>query len=345
MSNFDITKINLRNDIIFKYVFAADDSQDILIDLLNAVFIDSGEELITEITYLNPLNLKEHIDDKSTVLDIKAVDGKGRHYNIEMQVRQEPNFRERMIYYNAKLLTSQLKEGMSYPDLRKTISIAITDYILLQEEKPIHNIYKTLNVKSHRELADIVEYHFIELPKYKDDKKNELIINKWLYTIKNGENYINNPEGLPDTIKKEAMIMKAINKMAKAAADDEVRAVIEYREKAKLDELNRFRHAIDQTRESALNEGLVLGKQEGLALGKQEGLTLGKQEGLALGKQEGLTLGKQEGLELGKQEGLALGEKRALEMVAMKMLANKISIDEIAKNTGLPKSDILKLKQ
>jgi len=74
MAEMDLRGINLRNDIIFKYVFASENSEDILISLLNAIFKDSGQELITEITYLNPFSTKEKLDDKSTVLDIKATD-------------------------------------------------------------------------------------------------------------------------------------------------------------------------------------------------------------------------------------------------------------------------------
>jgi len=262
-------------------------------------------------------------------------------YNIEMQLRNVPQFIERIIFYNSRLFTSQLKQGYSYGDLKKTISIAITDFTLFPDEKPLHNIFRLLNVKSHKELSGIMEYHFLELPKYKEDKKLEEIINKWLYAIKNGEKYINDPDKLPDTIKKEASIMRAINKMQKAAADSEVRAIMEYREKAELDHINMINNA--------LREGEMRGKKEGLMLGKQEGLMLGKQEGLMLGKQEGLMLGKQEGLMLGKQEGLMLGEKKgeekAREAIALSMLSLNMSIEDVAKATKLSVEHILKLKQ
>jgi predicted transposase/invertase (TIGR01784 family) len=259
MAELDLRGINLRNDIIFKYVFASENSEDILISLLNAIFGHSKQELITEIIYLNPFNIKESMNDKTTVLDIRASDTNGRQYNIEMQIRNEPQFIERIIYYNSRLYTSQLKHGQSYGDLKKTISIAITDFTLFPGEKELHNIFRLLNVKSHKELSGIVEYHFLELPKYRENKKIEEIINKWLYAIKNAEKFINDPDKLPDSIKKEASIMRAINKMQKAAADDELRAIIEYREKAELDDLQRIKNA---QREGEMR-GIILGKQEG----------------------------------------------------------------------------------
>ncbi len=38
-----------------------------------------------------------------------------------------------------------------------------------------------------------MEYHFLELPKYADGKKLEKEISKWLFAIKNGEKFINEP--------------------------------------------------------------------------------------------------------------------------------------------------------
>jgi len=309
MNNIDITKYNLRNDIIFKYVFATDHSQDILIDLLNAVFLDSGQESITEITYLNPMNLKEYLLDKATVIDIKAKDGNGRLYNIEMQVQSEQHFVERIIYYNSKLLTGQLGESQGYDTLNKTISIVFTDFILFKKEKAIHNIFRLLNVKSHKELADLVEYHFIELPKYRDDKMYGDPINQWLFALENGETFMGDPAKIPDAIKKEAMIMKAIKKMQKATSDEDVRAILEYREKAVRDEADRMSYAT------------------------KKALMRGKEEGIMIGKEEGIMIGEQKGKELERTS------------IALQMLSHKISIDTISSVTGLSKEDLLKLKQ
>ena len=300
MVELNLRGINLRNDIVFKYVFASENSQDILISLLNAIFEHSKQEKIKDIVYLNPYNAKESFDEKLTVLDIKATDESGRQYNIEMQVKNEAQFIERIIYYNSRLLTSQLKQGETYSDLKKTITIAITDFKLFPDEKDYHNIYRMLNVKSHKELSGVVEYHFLELLKYKESKNLEEIIKKWLFTIKNAENFINEPDKLPDSIKKEASIMRAIQKMQKAAADPELRSIIEYREKADLDNLQRMKNA--------LREGEMRGEMRGIMLGKQEGMILGEKKGVLEGKIE----------------------------VAKEMLKRNLSIDTISSITGLP---------
>ncbi len=123
--------------------------------------------------------------------------------------------------------------------------------------------------------------------------------------------------------------MKAIKRMQKAAADRNVRAIMEYREKAARDEADRLSFAHEK--------GIKLGKEEGIMIGKEEGLMIGEMRG----KEEGIMIGEKRG----KEEGIMIGEKRAMERVALKMLSLKISTDEIAKATGLSKTDIMKLKQ
>jgi predicted transposase/invertase (TIGR01784 family) len=251
MAELDLRGINLRNDLVFKYVFASADSESILISLINAVLGLSKRRLITSINYLNPFNIRETKYEKSTVLDIRATDTNGRQYNIEMQVKNESHFINRIIYYHSQLTVGQLKEGESYGDMRKTISIAFTDFKLFPRNKNYHNKYMLLNVEDRTKLSGLVEYHFLELPKFEAGKGLDSTINKWLFAIKNGEEFINEPEKIPATIKKEATIMRAIEKMQQASTDKKFRAILEYRRKADLDVLNRIKSA------------QMLGKQEG----------------------------------------------------------------------------------
>ena len=59
-----------------------------------------------------------------------------------------------------------------------------------------------------------------------------VVTSVWLFPIKNGEKFITELNKLPATIKKDASIMRAIQKMQKAAVDPELRAIIEYCEKS-----------------------------------------------------------------------------------------------------------------
>ena len=59
------SSINLRNDLIFKFVFGYEKNERILIALLNAILGLEGAEKIVKLTFLNTFNLQEYMDDLS----------------------------------------------------------------------------------------------------------------------------------------------------------------------------------------------------------------------------------------------------------------------------------------
>jgi len=252
----DYTSINLRNDIVFKFVFGYEKNEKILIALLNAILHPDGEKKIVKLTFLNSINLKEYLKDKISVLDVKAEDSKGRRYNVEVQVKAEQSYIERVIYYLAKLFTEQLQQGDDYNKLNKTISISILNFILLEEETDLHNIYRFLNIKSKKELTELKEIHFIELPKFKKDKPKRLRtkFEKWLHILKFGENYAKDPDNLPEELREEEFIM-AIQEMVRASSDEVVRELIEARSKALHDEATRMKHAVEKAKKEGREEG------------------------------------------------------------------------------------------
>ncbi|MEW6103843.1 MAG: Rpn family recombination-promoting nuclease/putative transposase, partial [bacterium] len=83
------SSINLRNDIIFKAVFGYEKNEKLLISLLNAILELKGDKKIVSLTFLNAFNIKEYLNDKLTIVDVKVVDGTGVRYHIEMQVADD----------------------------------------------------------------------------------------------------------------------------------------------------------------------------------------------------------------------------------------------------------------
>ncbi|WP_269208725.1 Rpn family recombination-promoting nuclease/putative transposase [Rickettsia australis] len=80
---------------------------------------------VKEVTLINPYNPKSFLNNKLSVLDIKAKGESGKIFNIEIQVTDEANYDKRALYYWAKLYVGQLKEGSRYSELNKTIGIHI----------------------------------------------------------------------------------------------------------------------------------------------------------------------------------------------------------------------------
>ncbi len=245
------SSINLRNDLIFKFVFGNEKNEKILIALLNAILGFEGEDKIVKLTFLNTINLQEYIKDKLSTLDVKAEDGRKIRYNIEMQVESESAYIQRVIYYHDKLYTGQLKKAEPFAKLNKTISISILNFRLLKKEIELHNIYRYLNIKSKQELTDVKELHFIELPKFKEDKPKKLQsrFEKWLHILKIGEIYADNLDDLPEELKEEEEIVMALQEMVRASNDEQVRQILEMRAKARHEEASRLYEAKQEGKE------------------------------------------------------------------------------------------------
>src|SRR6266704_3412837 len=115
-----ILGIDPEVDYAFKYLLGRDSTRGLLIDVLNNVLAPPAGHEIREIDLLNPFNLQESLDDKLSILDIKARDQSGQQFNIEMQMLGSPHSAKRFLYYWSKLYPQQLHEGDEYLKLRPT---------------------------------------------------------------------------------------------------------------------------------------------------------------------------------------------------------------------------------
>ncbi len=67
-----ILGVDPKVDYAFKHLFGREASRPILIAVLNSVLRPPPGEEIRELELLNPFNPKEALDDKLSILDIKA---------------------------------------------------------------------------------------------------------------------------------------------------------------------------------------------------------------------------------------------------------------------------------
>src|SRR5215468_2992914 len=118
-----ILNVDPTVDFAFKYLFGRESTVSILADLLDGVLDPPPEHCIRDLELLNPFNSKEALDDKLSILDIKARDQSGRQFNVEMQILADRHFTRRILYYWASLYQQQLHEGEPYRVLRPTVSV------------------------------------------------------------------------------------------------------------------------------------------------------------------------------------------------------------------------------
>ena len=191
-----LINIDPKVDYAFKHLFGREATRPLLIDLLNQVLAPAPGHHIQDVELLNPFNPKETVDDKLSILDVKARDPIGRQFNIEMQLFVNAYFTKRIVYYLTKLHQQQLHEGQNYSELKPTISIVFLNEVQFLDIADYHLCFQLLE-KNHRVLYnEDLEIHVLELPKF---QKTEVEVSNgldvWLYFLRHVEtmSLLNNP--------------------------------------------------------------------------------------------------------------------------------------------------------
>lgn len=182
------TGIDPKVDFAFKRVFGSADRPDLLCALLNAVLERKGTRRIRSVTIRNPFSLKDALDDRLAILDIRACDESGGEEIIEMQMVKHAAFRERLLYYLAKDYSQMLNEGDDFTKLQPVTVVCFINDILDRETKNFHSHYEMIDPNTKLRFSSHWAIHLIELPKFKksaDELANDL--DRWSYFLRHGE--------------------------------------------------------------------------------------------------------------------------------------------------------------
>jgi len=206
------------------------------------------------IEYTNTELYRYFKEDKKGILDIRIKTATGKQIDIEIQLLNHEHMAERALFYWSKLFVGQIGSGDHYSKLKKCISINILGFEMIQLDV-IHTKGQIWDINRNYKITDMLEMHFLELPKLsKSIKDEDDPAIQWLEFI-NAES-------------EEVMVMLAENnknikrayKVLKAASRDaEKRAAYEARQAALMDEASR------------LDEAIETGKQEGITNGEKKG--------------------------------------------------------------------------
>jgi predicted transposase/invertase (TIGR01784 family) len=273
-------QVNPRVDFAFKKLFGSEENKDLLLSLINAVV--SEEDQAEDIELRNPYNLADYQAGKMSVLDVKAVDRKGRWYNVEMQISQDLHFEKRAIYYWAKLVTEQLSEGMMFKELRKTISINILGFNFILDNSNHHNVYRITNVTTGEDdrFHDTFELHYIELKKFRKQYEDLVYpLDRWI-TFLTKAHELAGKKQLPRILADDQDILKAMDAVGRMFNPEE-RLIYEVRMQAVLDVESKIASAEEIGLAKGLEQGLEQGRTEGIAQGLEQGLQKGIVQGMA----------------------------------------------------------------
>ena len=157
--------IDPKIDCVFKALLGSETNRALLIHFLNATLGQDLAAPLTAVDILNPYNEREFLDDKLSIVDVKARDQAGRLYQIELQLLNLPELPARMLYGWTDLYSAQLQDGEPYEHLRPTYAI----WLLGQTLRPglpewFHRF--RLRDDQGRELLDHGGLYLLELSKF-----------------------------------------------------------------------------------------------------------------------------------------------------------------------------------
>jgi len=287
--------INPFTDFGFKKIFAEEASKPLLIDFLNALL--NQESKITGLTFKNTEKLGLTQADRKAVYDIFCDNNKGEKFIVELQKLKQNFFKDRTVYYSTFPIVDQAEKGDWNYQLNAIYCIGILDFTFENKGEMVfkNEVVHTIKLKDQngKVFYEKLTYIYLEMPNFvKREEELETRLDKWLFFIKNLEDFQEIP-----TIFRDSIFASAFKKAEIAGYNDEEYQLYEASLKTLRDNFSAYQCASDEGKIEGLMEGLLKGKIEGRIEGKIEGELIGikkvakslRDSGMALDKISELT--------------------------------------------------------
>ena len=246
-------RYTFKTDTLFKMLFVK--HQDLL-EKLVAALLGIPLESIEQFIVRNPEMPPEVLGDKFCRLDINMIVN-GQRIDLEVQISNEGDYPERVMFYWAREFSTALPVGQSYSLLPRTIIISIIDFNLFDCVE-FHSFFQPLEVTRHTLLSDKMGFHFFELRKLPDDANEKDALLLWLSLFR-----AETEEDLEKIKSMEVPEMEqAINAYYTITASPEFQEIERLREKARNDEAQALYHAEQQGIQKGIQQGIQKGASE-----------------------------------------------------------------------------------
>ena len=224
-----------------------------MIAFLNTITAREKGKKIADVTMVDTNNHPETNTAKYSIVDIKCVDERGVVFIVEMQVINQPDFLDRCQFYASKEVVHQLDKGDRYQKLNPVILVGIANFTLFDNQRYLSHHY-VLDIDSHQNELDLMQYHFLELSKFnKTLEQLDSVVDQWAYFLKHASEF----DEIPSELKKNNEIAHAFEVLETANFN---RAELATYDK----QVDALRLEVART-EEAKKEGHAEGREEGRA--------------------------------------------------------------------------------
>lgn len=145
--------------------------------------------MIRDISFQNIEIGGEYEEDKQSRLDLLVKTEADEWINVEIQFTNKYDMIKRSMYYWSRLYSRQMKQGMVYKQLNSVIAINIMNFDLFDQSELFHSTYHLYEDTEKTKLTDLMEFHYIEIPKLLRDWKAEKldpwndVLARWLLLL------------------------------------------------------------------------------------------------------------------------------------------------------------------
>lgn len=207
------TYINPYTDFGFKKLFGVEVSKDLLMDFLNQLLPE--RHVIYDCLFENSENTMAIKDERRAIFDIRCTSKSGETFVIEMQKAKLAHFEDRALYYTAFPIQQQAKIGTWNFKLAPVYLVALLDFDYDTEKVRREIVRKVSLIDQNGELfSDNLHFIFIQMTYFKKTENElETRLDKWLYFLKNLENFQEIPNILNEPIFQKAFKIARVANM------------------------------------------------------------------------------------------------------------------------------------
>lgn len=262
--------INPFTDVGFKRIFGQEINKELLIDFLNDLLVD--EKQIKDIRFLDKEMLPEYPEGRGAIFDIYCTTENGEQFIVEMQNRQQINFRERAIYYLSRAIVRQGERGVEWQfGLKAVYGVFFMNFSLGENLMKLRTDVELADRDSHEPFSDKLRFIFLQLPLFKKEEQEcETDFERWIYVLKNMETLNRMPFKARKAVfqKLEHIVdIAALSKEDRMKYDESIRI---YRDQlvveayARQQEEKRVKEASEEAWTKGIAAGVEKGKKEAL---------------------------------------------------------------------------------
>lgn len=307
-----IARLTLMDDLFMAAMF---EDRRCIQTVLRVVMDKPDLEVIDSWVRQDLINLA----GRSAQVDVLAIDGEGTHYDIEVQRSPAGSKPRRARYYGAILDAKALERGGRYQDLPETYVIFITETDVLHGGLPIYHIGRCI-WETGGPYDDGLHVIYVN-GAFEDDGSPLGDLAHDFRCAEPGQMRYN-------VLRERSGRLKGGGEEVVMMSESIDRLIAEFKDRW-------------------IAEGLEEGREKGFELGVQEGIEKGIEKGIEQGIEQGIEKGIEQGIkqgiDQGIEQGVAMGRLEGARDVAVRMLAQGLSPDQVSACTLVPLDEVEKL--